>query len=326
MNNTIKFFVDKKNTGKRLDIFLSENMKNFTRSFIKKLIENKNVKSNNIIITSPSTKVKYENEITIYIANKIEKNLKPKKIDLDIIFEDANILVLNKPKGMVVHPGAGNYENTLVNALLYKYKKNLSDINGSMRPGIVHRIDKETSGLLVIAKNNISHASLSHQFSQHTIKRKYLCLSWGVVRPLSGKINTLISRDKKNRQLMTVSDISGKIAITNYKTLKVFNIKDIPKISLIECELETGRTHQIRVHLKYKGTSLLGDKQYGKKNLKFKKIDNEFFAKLNKLSGQALHAKTLEFVHPKTKKWMRFNSELPKEFEKILTFLENLSG
>jgi 23S rRNA pseudouridine1911/1915/1917 synthase len=146
------------------------------------------------------------------------------------------------------------------------------------------------------------------------------------VRPLNGKIITLITRDKKNRQLMTVSDINGKKAITNYKTLKVFNIKDIPKISLIECELETGRTHQIRVHLKYKGTSLLGDKQYGKKNLKFKKINNEFFVKLNKLSGQALHAKTLGFIHPKTKKMMTFNSELPDEFKKILTLLENLSG
>ena len=326
MNNTIKFFVNRKNSGKRLDIFLSEHIDDYTRSYIKKLIESKNVKSNNIIVSSPSTKIKFEDEITIYIASKVQENLIPKKINLDIVFEDKDILVLNKPKGMVVHPGAGNYDNTLVNALLFKYKKNLSDINGSMRPGIVHRIDKETSGLLVVAKNNISHASLSHQFSEHSIKRKYLCLSWGVVRPLNGKIITLITRDKKNRQLMTVSDINGKKAITNYKTLKVFNIKDIPKISLIECELETGRTHQIRVHLKYKGTSLLGDKQYGKKNLKFKKINNEFFVKLNKLSGQALHAKTLGFIHPKTKKMMTFNSELPDEFKKILTLLENLSG
>ena len=223
---------------------------------------------------------------------------------------------------MVVHPGAGNYENTLVNALLFKYKKNLSNINGVSRPGIVHRIDKETSGLLVIAKNNFAHANLGDQFSEHTIKRKYLCLSWGVVRPLKGKICTLITRSKKNRQLMTVSDIKGKKAITNYKTLKVFNIKDIPKISLIECELETGRTHQIRVHLKYKGTSLLGDKQYGKKNIKFKKINDDFFRKLNKLSGQALHAKTIEFVHPKTKKWMNFNSVLPDDLKRYWIYLK----
>jgi len=326
MNNTIKFSVDENNNNKRLDVFLADNINEFTRSFLKKLIEDKQVRLNNIAISSPSIKVKYQDQITIKIIKKKDQDIEPKKIKLDIIYEDKDILVINKPKGMVVHPGAGNYKDTLVNALLFKYKKNLSDINGTLRPGIVHRIDKETSGLLVVAKNNLAHANLGNQFSKHTIKRKYLCLSWGVVRPLCGKINTLISRDKKNRQLMTVSDINGKKAITNYKTIKVFNIKDIPKISLLECELETGRTHQIRVHLKYKGTSLLGDKQYGKKNIKFKKINNDFFIKLNKLSGQALHAKTLEFAHPKTKKWMCFNSDLPKGFKKILNLLENLSS
>ena len=326
MNNTIKFSVDTQNSGKRLDVFLTENIENYTRSFLKKLIENKQVKLNNNLLISPSTKIKFKDQITVHIVQKNDQDIIPKKIKLDIVFEDKDILVLNKPKGMVVHPGAGNNENTLVNALLFKYKKNLSNINGTLRPGIVHRIDKETSGLLVIAKNNLAHSNLGSQFSKHSIMRKYLCLSWGVVRPLNGKINTLISRDKKNRQLMTVSDINGKKAITNYKTIKVFNIKDIPKISLIECELETGRTHQIRVHLKYKGTSLLGDKQYGKKNIKFKKINNEFFDKLNKLSGQALHAKTLEFTHPVTKKWMSFNSDLPNSFKKMLKLLENLSN
>jgi 23S rRNA pseudouridine1911/1915/1917 synthase len=326
MNNTIKFSVDIKNSGKRLDTFLAERIKDYTRSYLKKLIEQKQVKLNNAIFISPSKKIKCNDQISINIDEKEILDLVPKKIKLDVIYEDKHILVLNKPKGMVVHPGAGNYKKTLVNALLYKYKNNLSDMNGAQRPGIVHRIDKETSGLLVIAKNNLAHASLGDQFSKHTIGRKYLCLCWGVVRPLNGKISTLIKRDKKNRQLMTVSDISGKKAITNYKTLKVFNIKDIPKISLIECELETGRTHQIRVHLKYKGTSLLGDKQYGKKNLKFKKINNKFFLKLNMLSGQTLHAKTLEFIHPSTKKWMSFSSELPNEFKKILNLLENLSS
>ena len=326
MNNTIKFSVDTQNSGKRLDVFLTENIENYTRSFLKKLIENKQVKLNNNLLTSPSTKIKFKDQITVHIVQKNDQDIIPKKIKLDIVFEDKDILVLNKPKGLVVHPGAGNNKNTLVNALLFKYKKNLSDINGSLRPGIVHRIDKETSGLLVVAKNNFAHSNLGNQFSKHTIKRKYLCLSWGVVRPFYGKINTLITRDKKNRQLMTVSDINGKKAITNYKTVKVFNIKDIPKISLIECELETGRTHQIRVHLKYKGTSLLGDKQYGKKNIKFKKINSEFSTKLNQLSGQALHAKTLEFVHPTTKKWMSFNSDLPSSFKKILKLLENLSS
>jgi len=315
VNNTIKFSVDLNNTGKRLDVFLAKNINEFTRSFIKKLIEHDQVKLNSKVLNSPSTKVKYKDQIIINVIESDEKSIKPKKIKLDIVYEDNDILIINKPKGMVVHPGAGNYEKTLVNALLFKYKKNLSNINGPLRPGIVHRIDKETSGLLVIAKNNLAHANLGQQFSDHTIERKYLCLAWGV-----------ISRDKKNRQLMTVSDINGKRAITNYKTLKVFNIKDIPKISLLECKLETGRTHQIRVHLKYKGTSLLGDKQYGKKNIKFKKINNDFFIKLNKLSGQVLHAKSLEFTHPETKKRMSFSSDLPNEFKKILDLLENLSS
>ena len=326
MNNTIKFSVSSQNSGKRLDIFLSDNIKNYTRSFLKKLIENKQVRLNNILIVSPSKKIKYNDRITVNINEKNEQNIAPKKIKLDIVFEDKDILVLNKPNGMVVHPGAGNNENTLVNALLFKYKKNLSSINGGSRPGIVHRIDKDTSGLLIVAKNNLAHSNLGSQFSKHTIKRKYLCLSWGVVRPLVGKISTLITRDKKNRQMMTVSNINGKKAITNYKTIRVFNIKDIPKISLIECELETGRTHQIRVHLKYKGTSLLGDKKYGKKNIKFKKINNEFFTYLNNLTGQALHAKTLELTHPTTNKWMRFSSDIPKGFKKILNLLENLSS
>ena len=326
MNNTIKFSIDTKDSGKRVDVFLAENIKQFTRSFLKKLIEGKQVKLNDTTISSPSAKVRYKDRVLINILKINEEKITPKKINIDVIFEDKDILVLNKPKGMVVHPGAGNIKNTLVNALLYKYKNDLSNINGSLRPGIIHRIDKDTSGLLVVAKNNLAHVNLGNQFSKHTIKRKYICLTWGVVRPLNGKISTLISRDKKNRQLMTVSDINGKKAVTNYKTLKVFNIKNIPKISLIECELETGRTHQIRVHLKYKGTSLLGDKQYGKKNMKFKKINNEFFLRLNKLSGQALHAKTLEFIHPSTKKWMSFNSDLPDSFKKILNLLENLNS
>ena len=225
---------------------------------------------------------------------------------------------------MIVHPGAGNFTNTLANALAFKYEKNLSNINGNLRPGIVHRIDKDTSGLLVVAKNNSSHAKLGTQFSEHSIIRKYQCLIWGVIRPLQGRIETLISRDRKNRQLMTVTNIKGKKAITNYKTLKVFAIKDIPKISLIECDLETGRTHQIRVHLKYKGTSIIGDEQYGKKNPTFKKVNKVFLENLSKIKGQALHAKTIGFRHPSKGKWVVFNSNLPKDFKIMLNFLNNL--
>ena len=326
MNNSIKFLVRKKDNGKRLDVFLSEQIDYLTRSNIKKTIESKNVKINKKITDSPSKKVKANDSVIVEFLIKSSDKLLPSKIKLDIRFEDKDILIINKPKGMVVHPGAGNYKNTLANALVYKYKNELSNINGELRPGIVHRIDKETSGLLVIAKNNLSHSNLGKQFSEHSIKRKYLSLVWGVIRPLQGRIETLIARNKKNRQLMMVSDFNGKKAITNYKTIRVFNIKDIPKISLIECELETGRTHQIRVHMKYKGTSLLGDNQYGKANIKFKKINEDFLKKLSALSGQALHAKTLGFLHPSKNKRVNFESELPNDFKKLLELLKNLSG
>ena len=326
MDKTIEFLVKKKNNGERIDVFLSKEITNLTRSFIKKIIEKNNVKLNKAINTSPSTKIKTNDKIIINIFEEEKLVIIPNKIKLDIVYEDNDLLIVNKPKGMVVHPGAGNYKNTLVNALIYKYKNSLSNINGSSRPGIVHRIDKETSGLLVVAKNNLSHSSLGNQFSNHTIERKYQCLVWGVIRPLSGRIETLISRNKKNRQLMTVSDVNGKKAITNYKTIKVYNIKDIPKISLLECKLETGRTHQIRVHLKYKGVSLLGDKQYGKNNVKYKKINKEFYNLLSKLSGQALHAQTLGFLHPTKKRRVSFKSSLPCGFKKILDLLNNLSG
>ena len=178
----------------------------------------------------------------------------------------------------------------------------------------------------MVAKNNLSHSNLSKQFNDHSIKRTYQCLIWGVVRPLSGKIETLISRNPKNRQLMAVSEIKGKTAITNYKTLKIFNTKEIPKISLIQCQLETGRTHQIRVHLKYKGGAILGDQKYGKRNIKFKKINKDFYNILSSISGQVLHARTLEFSHPIKKKWMSFKSPLPDDFKKILNFLSKLNS
>ena len=326
MNNTIKYLVNKNDNNLRIDIFLSEKIKFLTRSFIKKLIEAKQLKINNKIITSASTKVKTSDKIKINIINKFEEKLVPKKINLDIVYEDKDILLINKPKGMVVHPGAGNFENTLANALAYKYKSNLSDVNGKLRPGIVHRIDKDTSGLLVVAKNNLAHSNLGNQFNKHSIKRKYQCLIWGVIRPLKGKIETLITRNKKNRQLMSTSEILGKKAITNYKTIKIYNFKDIPKISLVECELETGRTHQIRVHLKHMGSSILGDRQYGKKNQKFKKVNKSFLDKLNSLEGQLLHAQTLEFNHPTKNERVSYKSNLPKDFKNVLDFLEKLSA
>ena len=327
MNNSIKLLVSEDSNDERIDVFLSKELENLTRSFIQKLIKKKKVKINEKSIVTPAMKVKKNDKIVVINNYTLkEKKLLPEQIDLEIIYEDEDLLVINKPKGMVVHPGAGNYKKTLANALAYKFQNNLSDLNGSLRPGIVHRIDKETSGLLVIAKNNFAHSNLGKQFNNHSIKRKYLCLIWGIIRPLNGRVETLISRNKKNRQLMTVSEIRGKKAITNYKTLKVFIKKDIPKISLLECELETGRTHQIRVHIKYKGSSILGDKQYGKKNLRFKKVNRVFFEKLKKMKGQALHARTLEFIHPVKKRWVRFKSDIPDDFKKMLDLLENING
>ena len=201
VNNTIKFVITENETGNRLDVVLSKRIVDLTRSNLKKVIELKKVKINNLIVSSPSTKVKLNQSIVVSLKRNIDNKIKPADIKLEIIFEDKDLLIINKPAGMVVHPGAGNFENTLVNALVFKFKKKLSDINGNLRPGIVHRIDKETSGLLVVAKNNKSHSHLGKQFSDHTITRKYLALVWGVVRPLNGKIETLISRNKKYRQL-----------------------------------------------------------------------------------------------------------------------------
>jgi len=326
MNKTITFLA--KDLGKkiRLDKYLADNLNDFTRSQIKKIILSKNIKLNKKLINSASEKVKNDDLIEVSFPDKTNKDLKPKKINLDIVYEDNDLIIINKKSGLVVHPGAGNQDETLVNGLMYLYKNNLSNINGDFRPGIVHRIDKDTSGLIVVAKNNQTHNSLSEQFSNHSIKRKYLALVWGVVRPLKGKIETLIGRSKKNRQLMTVSEIKGKKAITNYSTQKVYNINDVPKISLVECELETGRTHQIRVHMSYKGNPLLADKQYGKKNIKFKKINKDFEKKISSLNGQTLHAKSLGFFHPHNNKFMSFKSDLPKDYKKLLDLLNKLSN
>ena len=324
-DNSTKFLIKEIDAGTRLDVILTKLIPDLSRSNLKKIIELEQVKINNSIEKSSSKKLKTNDLIEINLIPKEKIKILPAKIKLNIVYEDKDILVINKPAGMVVHPGAGNHKDTLVNALIYKYKSNLSDVNGSVRPGIVHRIDKETSGLLVVAKNNKAHSNLGKQFSDHTIQRTYQALSWGVLRPLNGRIETLIGRSRKNRQLMSVTEITGKKSITNYKTVKVFNIKDIPKISFVECELETGRTHQIRVHMAYMGNSLLGDQQYGKKKLRFKKINEEFEDKLKVLNRQALHAKSLGFVHPTSKKLISFESKIPKDFKKILDLLNKLS-
>ena len=326
MNKTITFLAKDLEKKIRLDKFLTKNLKSLSRSQIKKIIVSKNIKINKKQIMASSEKIKENDLIEVNMPEKKTNYIKPKKINLDIIYEDEDIIVINKNSGLIVHPGAGNKDETLVNGLLYLYKNNLSNLNGEFRPGIVHRIDKDTSGIIVVAKNNHAHALLSEQFSKHTISRKYVALVWGVIRPLNGKISTLISRSKKNRQLMSVSDRLGKKAVTNYKTIKTFSSKEIPKISLVECILETGRTHQIRVHLEYKGNPLVGDKKYGKKKTKFKKINKKFNEMLSSFSRQALHAKSLGFIHPTKKKFVNFDSKLPNDFRKMLDFLDNFAN
>ena len=326
MNKTITFLAKDLEKKIRLDKFLTENLKNLSRSQIKKIIISKNIKINKKQIIASSEKIKENDLIEVNIPEKKTNDIKPKKINLDIIYEDEDIIVIIKNSGLIVHHGAGNKDETLVNGLLYLYKNNLSNLNGEFRPGIVHRIDKDTSGIIVVAKNNHAHALLSEQFSKHTISRKYVALVWVVIRPLNGKISTLISRSKKNRQLMSVSDRLGKKAVTNYKTIKTFSSKEIPKISLVECILETGRTHQIRVHLEYKGNPLIGDKKYGKKKTKFKKINKKFNEMLSSFSRQALHAKSLGFIHPTKKKFVNFDSKLPNDFRKMLDFLDNFAN
>ena len=325
-NKTIKIFSSFSDQGKRLDIFLSEKFNEVTRSNIKKLIKSGKVSLNNNIVDNQSKKIRDKDEIIINFHQEDFKKIKPSHKPIDIIYEDRDLLVINKPQGMVVHPGAGNKNDTLVNILVGSYKKKLSNLSGSIRPGIVHRIDKDTSGLLVVAKNNFTHSALGQQFSDHSIKRKYIALIWGVLRPLKGTIETFITRNKRNRQLMIADELKGKRAVTNYAIKKVFNIKNIPKISLVEFELETGRTHQIRVHMIYKGTSLLGDKKYRKKNMKFRKINQAFLEILESLNGQVLHASTLGFVHPRSLKKVKFESKLPLKFKKLVDYLENIEN
>ena len=244
---------------------------------------------------------------------------------LNILYDDDDVIIINKSPGVIVHPGAGNYEKTIVNGLLFKYKNNLSSVGGVLSPGIVHRLDKDTSGAIVVAKNDNAHINLSEQFANHTIKRTYEALVWGALKPQNGKINEKISRSIKNRQLMAVRKEKGKIAITNYKTLEIFENITLPKISLIECKLETGRTHQIRVHMNFKGNSILGDKSYGKTKKKFKKIEKHIEEKLNNFNRQALHAKSLGFIHPKTKREVFFEAKRPDDFETLIKNLKKAS-
>jgi len=325
MNRIINLSVKTEDNNQRVDAFIKNKEQSLSRTRIKNLILKKNLKLNNQIIISPSKKVSKGDLLSLEIPEPKLASLKPYKFKLDIIYEDKDIIIINKPAGIVIHPGAGNYDNTIVNALMNYCGGNLSNIGDEIRPGIVHRIDKDTSGLIVIAKNNFSHENLSIQFNKHSIKRVYQLLIWGKLRPQKGTIKTLIKRSTKNRQLMEVGSTKGKVAITNYKTLEVFENNKTPTLSLVECNLETGRTHQIRVHMSYKGNNILGDKKYKKKFKKFKNIDSKLEDLLLKLGRQFLHAKTLGFTHPLSGEKVEFSSFLPQELENILKMLRKLN-
>ena len=323
MKKKINLIAKEEDKNLRVDVFINKKENDISRTRIKNLILEKNLKLNNKITMDPSKKISNGDLVILTVPVPKKANLKPYKYKLNIVFEDDDLIVLNKPAGIVMHPGAGNFDNTIVNALMNYDKNSLSNIGDELRPGIVHRIDKNTSGLIVIAKNNQSHEHLSIQFSKHTITRIYQLLIWGKIRPSIGKIDTLITRSSKNRQMMEVSSTKGKRAITNYKTIEIFENKNTPTLSLLECKLETGRTHQIRVHMNYLGNSIVGDDKYKKKFKKIKNIDPLLEKNLTSLNRQFLHAKTIGFIHPKNKKKMIFNSILPQELEIILKKLRN---
>ena len=322
MKKIINLLVGTQDDILRVDQFINKYEKDLSRSKIKNLILKKNLSINNKLNDDPSKKTKINDKISLIIPEPEEVNLKPFEYKIEIIYEDNDLLVLNKKADISMHPGAGNKDKTLVNALI-SYKKKLSNINGELRPGIVHRIDKHTSGLVVIAKNNFTHENLSNQFSEHSIERKYQTLVWGKLRPSNGRIETLITRSSKNRQLMSVSLSKGKNSITNYKTLEIFEKETVPTFSLIECKLETGRTHQIRVHMSYKGNNIVGDQKYKKKFKKIKNINKDLEKKIMNLDRQFLHAVSLGFTHPTKNKRMNFKSKLPNDLENILKSLRN---
>ena len=297
----ISFIVSKENSGIRIDKFIADNY-NLTRSAIQKLIENNNILVNNKTI-SKNYKLREGDNVIINVPEPVELDIIPQDIPVEIVFEDDELLVVNKPKAMVVHPAAGNPDGTLVNALLYHCKGRLSNINGVIRPGIVHRIDKNTSGLLIVAKTDSAHNHLAEQIKEHSFTREYQAVVCGRFKEKSGTINAPIGRSKYDRKKMCVTDSNSKEAVTHFEVLDEFG-----QFSLLKFKLETGRTHQIRVHSSYIGHPVYGDEVYGKA--------------VKGVEGQCLHAKKIGFIHPKSNEYVEFDSVLPDYFVNILTKLK----
>lgn len=302
----MKFVITEIEKKERLDKYVLEKTPEITRSYIKILIDEGYITVNNRKVKSGYS-LKTGDIIEVTLKDESVSDIKAEDIPLNIIYEDDDIIIVNKEKGMVVHPANGNYTGTLVNSLMYSHKDKLSGINGDIRPGIVHRIDKDTSGVLVVAKNDNAHKRLSDIFKVHDIKREYIALVKGIVKEDTKTIDLPIGRSIKDRKKMAVTNKNSRNAITHIEVLKRFYLSNV---TLIKATLETGRTHQIRVHMSYINHPLVGDEVYGKKDTKFK------------VSGQMLHAKLLGFKHPTTNEYVEFDSELPEEFSNILMTLD----
>lgn len=300
------FEVEAEQEGERLDKFLSIIYPEFSRAFFQKLIKSKQV-SVNETPQKASYCVKIDDIVTVEIPDAVETTIEPENIPLDILYEDDDVLIVNKPKGMVVHPSAGHYSGTLVNAIMYHCKDTLSGINGEIRPGIVHRIDMDTTGSLIVCKNDEAHVNIAQQIKEHSVNRIYVGIVCGNVKEDSGTVEGAIGRHPIKRKKMAINEKNGKPAITHYKVLERFK-----NYTYMQFKLETGRTHQIRVHMASIGHPLLGDTLYSSGRLPFKH-----------LQGQCLHAKTIGFIHPKTGEYMEYSAPLPEYFEKLLCLLKS---
>ena len=289
--------------GERIDKCISNYLESLSRSYIQKIIKDGKAYVNDAVVKA-NYKVKVDDKVQFEIPDCEEPDIPPQDIPLDILYEDKDILIVNKPKDMVVHPAPGHYEGTLVNAIMFHCKDELSGINGVLRPGIVHRIDKDTTGSIIICKNDEAHRKIAQQLKEHSITRKYRAIVYGRIMEEEGTVNAPIGRHPTDRKKMAINEKNGKPAVTHYKVLERFD-----KYTYIECQLETGRTHQIRVHMTSIGHPLLGDEVYGNAKCPFK------------LEGQTLHAMTIGFIHPTTREYVEYEAPLPEYFEHLLQIL-----
>lgn len=303
--NEVVFEITPEMEGERIDKCISNYVETLSRSYIQKIIKEGKAYINDAPVKS-NYKVRVDDKVQFTIPDCEEPDIPPQDIPLDIIFEDKDVLIVNKPKNMVVHPAPGHYEGTLVNAIMYHCHNDLSGINGVLRPGIVHRIDKDTTGSLIICKNDEAHRKIAEQLKEHSITRKYRAIVYGRISNDEGVVDAPIGRHPTDRKKMAINERNGKPAITHYKVLERFE-----KYTYIECQLETGRTHQIRVHMTSIGHPLLGDEVYGNAKCPFK------------LEGQTLHAMTIGFIHPSTNQYVEYEAPLPEYFERLLQILRS---